>query len=106
MKITERRLRQIIRREISLSSLNESRVGASSSYERNFEDPKRAFEAVLKEKAHQLGPNMLGTIRVGSHDHLKMIEDALDEAGIMDQSLRALVSGPYKVVPPHFLLRI
>jgi len=49
---------------------------------------------------------MLGTIRQGSPDHLRMIEEALDEAGILDPGLRALVSGPFKMVPPHFLLRM
>lgn len=106
MRITEGRLRQIIRREIIESSLNETRVGASASYDREFENPKRAVETVLRERARQLGPNMLGTIRQGSPDHLRMIEEALDEAGIFDAKLRALVSGPFKSVPPHFLLRM
>lgn len=106
MRITEARLRQIIRREILQSRLNETRVGASASYDRDFESPKRLFETILRERARRLGPNMLGTIRQGSHDHLRMIEEALDEAGIFDARLRTLVSGPFKLVPPHFLLRM
>jgi len=106
MRITEGRLRQIIRREIRASQLSEAKIGASAAYDRDFEGPKRAFEAILKERARQLGPNMLGTIRQGSPDHLRMIEEALDEAGILDPGLRALVSGPFKMVPPHFLLRM
>ena len=106
MRITEGRLRQIIRREIMASRLNEARVGAGTAYDRDFESPKRAFETVLRERARQLGPNMLGTIRQGSHDHLRMIEEALDEAGIFDSRLRTLVSGPFKLIPPHFMLRM
>lgn len=106
MKITEGRLRQIIRREIRASQLTEAKIGASATYDRDFEGPKRAFEAILKKRAHDLGPSMLGTIRQGSHDHLRMIEEALDEAGVFDPGLRALVSGPFKMVPPHFLLRM
>ena len=86
--------------------LKEAKIGASAAYDRDFEEPKRLFEAILKEKARQLGPNKLGTIRQGSPDHLKMIEEALDEAGIFDPGLRALVGGPFKMVPPHFLLRM
>lgn len=106
MKITEGRLRQIIRREIRASQLSEAKIGAGAAYDRDFESPKRVFETILKKRARDLGPNMLSTIRQGSSDHLRMIEDALDEAGIFEPGLRALVSGPFKMVPPHFLLRM
>lgn len=90
----------------SRKRLSESKIGASVEYDRTKEGPKRAFEAILKQKAERMGPSMLSTIRQGSHDHLRMLEDALDEAGILDASLRALVSGPFKMIPPAFLLRM
>lgn len=103
-----RRIREILT-EPSTSSkkrMTESKIGASVEYDRTKEGPKRAFEAILKQKAERMGPNMLNTVRQGSHDHLRMLEDALDDAGIFDASLRALISGPFKMVPPHFLLRM
>lgn len=99
-------LRQLIREELRRQQLNESKIGAGAEYDRTKEAPKRAFEAILKRKASEMGPNMLGQMRPGSPDHLRLIEDALDEAGIADAGLRGLISGPFKMIPPHFLLRI
>ena len=99
-------LRQLIREELEHQRLIETKIEAGAEYDRSKEAPKRAFEAVLKLKASEMSPNMLGQMRTGSPDHLRLIEDALDEAGIDDVGLRGLISGPFKMIPPHFLLRI
>lgn len=82
-------------------------TSASKSYIEEKEVPKKRFQTeltlIVKEYAEDLTKVLP---RPGSPAHEKMIEDALDNAGIKDKSLRDLVSGPFMMIPPAFLLKL
>ena len=87
------------------SFIRESLVSAGQSYVSNKEAPKQKFEAELiriaKERAAESS-----RMRPGSSAHLEMIENALDSAGITEKSLRDLISRPFAMIPPAFLLKM
>lgn len=74
-------------------------ASASKSYVAEKEAPKRRFEAELVRLVKQRMP-------ASKDDYSSMIETALDAAGVTDPSLRSLISMPFKMIPPEFLLKM
>lgn len=95
-RFTESHLRQLIR---------ETLVSAGSAYTSSKEAPKQKFEAELIRMAHERAADVM-RMMPGSLEHLEMIETALDAAGITEKSLRDLVSRPFTMIPPSFLLKM
>lgn len=87
------------------SFIRESLVSAGKSYAAEKEAPKQKFEAELIRIAKE-SPAATSRVKSGSTEHLEMIENALDSAGIMEKSLRDLISRPFIMIPPTFLLKM
>lgn len=87
------------------SFIRESLVSAGKSYVAEKEAPKQKFEAELVRIAKE-SPAATSRVKPGSMEHLEMIENALDSAGITEKSLRDLISRPFVMIPPAFLLKM
>lgn len=85
--------------------IREALVSAGQQYTAEKEAPKQKFEAELIRAAKERAAEV-SRMRPGSSEHLEMIENALDSAGISERTLRALISRPFTMIPPAFLLKM
>jgi hypothetical protein len=95
MRITEARLRHLIREAI---------VAASDAYLRRYEDPMVATQRALGDRLGQLPRAEVVAMVPGSPGFLEMIQAALDDAGVEDPATRELITRPLRMVPPVALL--
>lgn len=90
MRISESQLRRIIRETI---------VSASQEY---IEGPEAAMSRTQASLRLRLSDQLPA---LGSEEHLKMIQDSMDDAGVTDVSHRDMISSALKMIPPKFLIK-
>lgn len=95
MRITESKLRQLIREAIG---------AAGEDYARRFEDPMVATQRALGDRLGRLPREEVVAMVLGSPGFLEMVQGALDDAGVEDPATRELIARPLRMVPPVALL--
>ena len=80
------------------------RVGAGDQYMREFEDPMSAVQEILRIRLSDLPREEVMVMAPGDLGFLQMVEDALDEAGVVDPAKRSLISRPLRMAPPMAFL--
>ena len=92
---------RLTRRQLKV--LVESAISVSAEYDRTKEDPKRRFEKTLVDMAKSQD---ISDIETGSPAHIVLLNAALDATNITDIELRKLISRPYRMIPPAYLLSL
>lgn len=89
MRISESQLRRIIRETI-VSASQEYIEGPEAAMSRTQEALVRRLIALLPEP--------------GSVDHIRLIQDSMDESGVIDASQRDMISRALKMIPPKIMI--